>query len=75
MIGGARPARNTIDPHFPGMQKPKSWKCWCGTEVPDLPMPVLKHQLSHVKPRPFTHDHCKPDQAVPAPRARDMELS
>lgn len=36
------------------MHKPKPYKCSvCGAEVPNLPMPVLKHQLSHAKPRPY----------------------
>ena len=30
------------------MHKSKPYKCpVCGAEVPNLPMPVLKHQLSH----------------------------
>ena len=34
------------------MHKPKPYKCSiCGAEVPNLPMPVLKHQLSHVERR------------------------
>jgi hypothetical protein len=33
------------------MHKPKPYKCSiCGAEVPNLPMPVLKHQLSHARP-------------------------
>jgi hypothetical protein len=36
------------------MHKPKPNKCpVCGAEVPNLPMPVLGHQLSHAKPRPY----------------------
>jgi len=36
------------------MHKPKPYKCpVCGAEVPDQPMPVLKHQLSHVKRGPY----------------------
>jgi hypothetical protein len=36
------------------MHKPKPYRCSiCGTEVPDLPMPVLKHQMAHVRRRPF----------------------
>jgi hypothetical protein len=39
------------------MHKPKPYKCSiCGAEVPDLPMPVLKHQLSHVRRRAFAGD-------------------
>jgi len=35
------------------VQKPPPYKCSiCGAEVPNLPMPVLKHQLSHVRRRP-----------------------
>lgn len=35
------------------VRKTKSYKCTiCGAEVPDMPMPVLKHQLSHVRRRP-----------------------
>jgi hypothetical protein len=31
------------------MHKLKPYKCSiCGAELPDLPMPVLKHQMSHV---------------------------
>ena len=34
------------------MHKPKPYKCSiCGAEVPDLPMTVLKHQMSHVTRR------------------------
>jgi hypothetical protein len=33
------------------------WTCsTCGAEVADLPMPVLKHQLSHVRRRAFARD-------------------
>jgi hypothetical protein len=33
---------------------PKSYKCpVCGAELPDLPMHVLKHQMSHAGRRPF----------------------
>ena len=36
------------------MHKQKTWKCSpCGAEIPDVPMPVLKHQLSHIERRPF----------------------
>ncbi len=39
------------------MHKPKPYKCpVCGQEIPNLPMPVLKHQLSHAKPRPYARD-------------------
>ena len=37
------------------MHKRKPYKCpACGAEVPDLPMPVLKHQMSHVQRRPYS---------------------
>jgi hypothetical protein len=32
-----------------------------GAEIPDLPMPVLKHQLSLVERRPFAGDRTEPD--------------
>ena len=36
------------------MHKPKPYTCSvCGTEVPNLPMSVLKHQMSHFKRRSF----------------------
>jgi hypothetical protein len=45
------------------MHKPKPYKCSiCGAEVPDLPMVVLKHQLSHVGRRPYS-------RSVPEPAA------
>jgi hypothetical protein len=38
------------------MHTRKPYKCSvCGAEVVDLPMPVLKHQLSHVR-RPLARD-------------------
>lgn len=50
-------------PTLSGMHKPKPYKCSiCGAEVPDLPMPVLKHQLSHVRPRPFARDRQEPER-------------
>jgi hypothetical protein len=61
------------------MYKPKPYKCSiCGVEVPDLPMPVLKHQMSQVRRRPFARDGREPDQRDherPAPPARDLEQS
>ena len=46
------------------MHKPKAYKCLvCGAEVPDQPMPVLSHQLSHVKRRPYATD--RPEQERP----------
>jgi GH15 family glucan-1,4-alpha-glucosidase len=42
---------------YMSVHKPKPYKCSiCGAEVPDLPMPVLKHQLSHVRRRAFAGD-------------------
>jgi hypothetical protein len=35
----------------------------CGAEIPDLPMPVLKHQLSHVERRGRAVD--RPDTDAP----------
>ena len=50
------------------MIKRKAWKCSaCGAEIPDLPMPVLRHQLGHVEWRPFAGDRAEPD----APPAED----
>jgi hypothetical protein len=44
------------------MYKRKLYKCSvCGAKVPDLPMPVLKHQISHVRRRPFAGDRREPD--------------
>ena len=45
------------------------WRCSiCGAEVPDQPMPVLKHQMSHVKRRPYADDRWQP------PRPEDDPL-
>jgi hypothetical protein len=45
------------------MHKTKPYKCSiCGAEVPDLPMPVLKHQMSHVSRRPFARS--APEAAI-----------
>lgn len=45
------------------MHRPKPYKCSiCGAEVPDLPMPVLKHQLSHVKRRPYAGVEASKDE-------------
>jgi hypothetical protein len=36
------------------MSKQKTWKCSaCGAKVPDLPMTVFRHQLSHINRRPL----------------------
>jgi hypothetical protein len=44
------------------MHKQKTYRCSvCGVEIPDLPMPVLKHQMSHVERRPFAGVQEKPD--------------
>ncbi len=68
-------------PKLTAMHKPKPYKCSiCGAEVPDLPMPVSKHQMSHVRRRPFARDGREPDQhdherpAPPTP-APDLEQS
>jgi hypothetical protein len=46
--------------------------------TPDLPMPVLKHQMSHVRRRPFArdghHSDRDPDQRPPT-SAPDLEQS
>jgi hypothetical protein len=39
----------------------------CGAEIPDLPMTVLKHRLSHVERRGRAVDRAEPD----APSAED----
>jgi hypothetical protein len=37
------------------MDKRKLYKCSiCGAEVPDLLMPVLQHQVSHARRRPYS---------------------
>jgi hypothetical protein len=51
------------------MNKQKTWKCSaCGVEVADLPMTVLRHQLSHVERRGLAVDRPEPD----APSAEDQ---
>jgi hypothetical protein len=53
-------------PNLTAMHKPKPYKCSiCGAEVPDLPMPVLKHQMSHVTRRPFALDRREPSSPEP----------
>ena len=50
------------------MHKPKPYKCSiCGSEVPDLPMPVLKHQLSHIRRRPFNRSRLVDVETVDGP--------
>jgi hypothetical protein len=45
------------------MLKTQSYECSiCGAEIPNLPMPVLKHQMSHVLRRPFARDGRHPDR-------------
>jgi hypothetical protein len=66
-------------PKLTAMHKPKPYKySICGAEVPNMPMPVLNHQLSHVRRRPFARDGREPDQhdhpAPPTP-APDLEQS
>jgi len=44
----------------------KPYKCpVCGAEVPDQPMPVLKHQLSHVTRRPRAQDRPRRERERP----------
>jgi hypothetical protein len=48
------------------MRKPKPYKCSvCGAEVPDLPMPVPRHQLSHVRRRPYSKSTPARERAEP----------
>ena len=51
----ARPgAERRASPHITAMDKRKPYKCpTCGAEVPDEPMPVLRHQMPHVRRRPL----------------------
>jgi len=45
------------------MHKGKPYKCSiCGAEVPDLPMLVLKHQLSRLGRRPWARERGELDQ-------------
>jgi hypothetical protein len=47
------------------VHKPKPYKySICEADVPNLPMPVFKHQLSHVRRRPFARGRkpVNPDQ-------------
>ena len=44
-------------------RKPKSYKgSVCGAEIPDLPMPALKHQMLHANRRPFAGNREPPAQ-------------
>jgi len=44
------------------MHKQKTWKSSaCGAEIPDQPMTVLKHQLSHVERGGHAVDRAEPD--------------
>ena len=57
------------------VHKPKPYKCsLCGAEVPDLPMPVLKHQLSHVKRRPYARDQPERERPSEQPDERIDEV-
>ena len=48
-VGGSRKTSSALW----CVHKPRPYKCSiCGAEIPDLPMPVLKHQMSHVRRRP-----------------------
>ena len=43
------------------MHPRKAYKCSiCGAEVLDLPMPVLQHQMSHVRRRPYSKSVAEP---------------
>lgn len=59
------------------MHKPKPYRCSvCGQEVTNLPMPVLKHQLSHAKRRPFAESKPPPerhDQPEPSNNAHPSD--
>lgn len=60
------------------MDKRKLYKCGvCGAEVPDLPMLVLRHQLSHVRRQPYSksapareHAELKQDRELPGTDAQ-----
>jgi len=55
--------------HLKPMHKPKPYRCSiCGQEVPNLPMAVFGHQLSHVGRRPWARDRAEYSQA---PRTSD----
>lgn len=52
--------------------KPKPYRCpVCGAEVPDQPMPVLKHQISHVKRRPYAQDRPERERPKEQPDKHD----
>jgi hypothetical protein len=56
------------------MHQRKLWKCSaCGQEVPDLPMLVLKHQISHVGRRPYARDHERGHPNPPSPQEKLAE--
>jgi hypothetical protein len=43
------------------MNKHKTWRCSaCGAELPDFPMTVFRHQLSHIERRPLARS--QPDR-------------
>jgi hypothetical protein len=45
-----------------GMHKPNAYKWLVYSEkVPNLPVLVMKHQMSHVQPRPFARDRRQPE--------------
>jgi hypothetical protein len=57
------------------MHKPKPYKCLIrGAEIPDLPMPVLKHQMSHVRRRPFARDRRATRINIPINRRQHRRL-
>jgi hypothetical protein len=61
------PGENAGSPRWMSMQKCKLYKCSvCGVELPDLPMPVLQHQLSHVRRQPYS-------RSVPEPAGSERQ--
>jgi hypothetical protein len=49
------------------MHKQRTYHCSvCGAEILDLPMPVLKHQLSHAERRGRAVDGAERDAPTPA---------
>jgi len=53
----------------------KTYRCpVCGAEIPDLPMPVLRQQLSHARRRPYAgvrETPVKPDHQKRRPPSTD----
>ena len=58
------------------VHKPKPYKCSiCGAEVPDLPMPVLQHQMIHVRRRPFARSVSEKSDFTAFPPGRNSETT